>query len=375
MATHIAIMDDNPITILTPLLDSEMNADGLLLIHTHSQQAKVENFVRLVSEYQIPVKTWILPDTLSTDEIFTSLRVLLEQYQGEAFCFNASNGDRHVVLAATNLCRTYGFDIFVLEPRRDAVSWLVPVERKPTEIADIIRLPTMFRLFDAKLVSTQRKQSLQADVRKLGALWAAKAQEYAKPLGRLNYLAMNSKNFVTQELDDYMHHDRKLQSLIGDLAELGYLEVKQNRLHFTSSEARFFANGGWLEEYVFSVVDLLRHEFKQIQDLAQGVKVVREFNSEIIENEIDVAFVANNKLHLIECKAKRFDDGGAKSIAYKLDAITDILGGIHARALLVSYAPLSQGDRLRADAQGVKVVAGQELGRLKEHLRQWLEAC
>ncbi|GGI73736.1 Card1-like endonuclease domain-containing protein [Shewanella gelidii] len=375
MAIHIAIMDENPITILTPLLDSKMQAEGLLLIHTHQQQAKVDAFLQLVREYKKTTQVWILPDTLSTDEIMRSLHVMAEQYQGTDFFYNASNGDRHVMLAATNISRSYGYGIFVLEPKRDEVSWLVPSDIAPMPIEDLIRLPTMLRLFDARLISSQRKQSLKPSVRNVGALWASNAQVHAKPLGSLNWLAMNSKQLVTPELSQSMLEDRKLQGFISDLEGLGYLQVIDNRLHFKDAEARFFANGGWLEEYVFSVVDLLRHEFSEIQDLAQGVTVKRRCATGDVENEIDVAFVANNKLHLIECKAKRIEAEDAKAVAYKLDALTDILGGSHARALVVSFRPLSDADVLRTKAQGIEVLAGEQLGQLKHHMRQWLSGC
>jgi len=46
------------------------------------------------------------------------------------------------------------------------------------------------------------------------------------------------------------------------LAEDGLIRVEDDNLLLTSEEYRFFVNGGWLEEYLFSRIDRLRNRFR-----------------------------------------------------------------------------------------------------------------
>jgi hypothetical protein len=96
-----------------------------------------------------------------------------------------------------------------------------------------------------------------------------------------------------------------------------------------------------------------------------------------MDNELDVVILAENRLYLIECKTKRFGDepeqGGAGADAiYKLDHLADIIGGLQARAMLVSYQPVDDGTRRRARAQRIELCAGAELRKLEERLKTWI---
>ena len=134
---------------------------------------------------------------------------------------------------------------------------------------------------------------------------------------------------------------------------------------------------GWLEQYVYSLVQELKREHPIIQDIGRGLEVSREGSRGPIRNELDVAFLADNRLHVIECKTRRFDEeataGGAGAEAlYKLDALSNLFGGFRARSMLVSYQPLSHHVLDRAGDYGILTCAGGELHRLKEKLAAWL---
>ena len=49
--------------------------------------------------------------------------------------------------------------------------------------------------------------------------------------------------------------------------------MQGNALIFKNEEARFFANGGWLESHVFEVLQSLRGQFEGLSDVAMGVRV------------------------------------------------------------------------------------------------------
>jgi hypothetical protein len=95
-----------------------------------------------------------------------------------------------------------------------------------------------------------------------------------------------------------------------------------------------------------------------------------------VPNEIDVACLAENRLYLIECKTRTWqgrDAGAAGNDAlYRLDTLADLLGGLAARAMLVSYRDLPARVLRRAADLRVRVCAGARLSELAAELAAWL---
>ena len=155
------------------------------------------------------------------------------------------------------------------------------------------------------------------------------------------------------------------------------LERRGDRLRFPEEGARRYVNGGWLEDHVTTCLEQVRTEFSFIQDMATGLEYVRLNDTTSIKNELDVAFLAGNRLHIIECKTKRFqctltrDAPGADAL-YKLDAVRQQLGGRQARVLFVSYQPLLHLHRQRAADMGIRLCVGREIHYIAELLREWV---
>ncbi|WP_277750360.1 Card1-like endonuclease domain-containing protein [Pseudoalteromonas phenolica] len=110
-----------------------------------------------------------------------------------------------------------------------------------------------------------------------------------------------------------------------------------------------------------------------IQDIAQGVEITRKIGQGTVVNELDIVIMANNKLHLIECKTKKFDKGEGNQVIYKLDSLTDLLGGIQARAALISYKGIRTHEQLRAKELEIELFCENQLAQLRKQLKSWLE--
>ncbi|WP_199449616.1 Card1-like endonuclease domain-containing protein, partial [Vibrio harveyi] len=51
------------------------------------------------------------------------------------------------------------------------------------------------------------------------------------------------------------------------------------------------------------------------------------------------------------------------------------LGGLQARAMLVSFRPLRHHDLVRAQDLGLAIIGPDQLGDLEQHLHQWLKGA
>ena len=120
-----------------------------------------------------------------------------------------------------------------------------------------------------------------------------------------------------------------------------------------------------------------RREFIRLMGLARSVDIARATRrGESVPNEIDVACLAENRLYLVECKTRTWSGQGASGPAanalYRLDTLGDLLGGLQARAMLVSYREVPAHVQRRAADLRVQVCAGGRLGELAADLRDWL---
>ena len=193
---------------------------------------------------------------------------------------------------------------------------------------------------------------------------------FGAQLRRLNYLAGLARQTLRVDLHAWIG-DERLREVIDKLDRYGVAKIDGTSLCFANEQARFFANGGWLELYVYRVLERASAELA-VQDRARGIRVESPAGS---HNEIDVVFLAQNKLHLIECKARHMgqaeDDGPGAETLYKLDSLT-AMGGLNTRGMLVSYQPINHYDRLRARHLRIEVVDGGALRNLDTHLRKWV---
>lgn len=167
--------------------------------------------------------------------------------------------------------------------------------------------------------------------------------------------------------------DSTLQYMIDGLLGLGYARIHNGRLTFRNESARAFANGVWFENWVFTELVALREQLPDIQDLAMGVTVMRDVGEESVRNEFDVMVLVANRLFVIECKTKVLANANKGTEAlYKLDALTDMMGGLPARAAICSFQPITEGDRLRAHDMGIEVFDHQ-FNLLPQRLKSWIE--
>lgn len=145
------------------------------------------------------------------------------------------------------------------------------------------------------------------------------------------------------------------------------MKQQQGRLVFSNEEARFFANGGWLEWHLHRELCALKAECG-IQYMALGLQLQHGGG----KNELDVAILARNSLYIVECKTRNFKQNDKASDAiFKLDSLSK-LGGLRTKGILVSYRPLNDADKGRAAELGIKTIAGLELQRLREKLLEAL---
>ena len=103
-----------------------------------------------------------------------------------------------------------------------------------------------------------------------------------------------------------------------------------------------YLTGGWFEEYVYYLVKATI----QPDDIALGVRI--DGCTEIRhDNELDVCFIKNNQLFVIECKSGIHSESMFNEIVYKVCALKEVLLGLECESYLFSLKKDPSGDLKR----------------------------
>lgn len=380
-ATHLCLVSAQATPNLTPALDPATAPERVILLVSPDMQRRADWLQGVLAGRGMRVERWPVDDAWDVEHLQIRVLELLEReiraVSTGAIALNATGGTKPMSIAAYEAFRAYDLPIFYVHPERDRLIWMHPGARPAIDLDNRIRLEPFLQAHGTRIQSC-RRDSPVGGRRALAAALAAGAAGSASALGTLNFLAARAQASLTSPLLEPRHlRSAVLQDLIDRLVEAGLAERDGDRLRFPDEDARFFANGGWLEEHVHEVIRTLRAEIPHIQDLARGVDITREtLRGETIPNEIDVACLAENRLYLVECKTRIFDGDeptspGADAL-YRLDTLRELLGGLQAQAMLVSYRDLPARILRRAADLRVRVCAGRRLPELAADIRGWL---
>ena len=151
------------------------------------------------------------------------------------------------------------------------------------------------------------------------------------------------------------------------------LNNKGNLHKFTDSAARHYVKGGWLEEYVWLVIEDLCCSYPQ-SACASDVVVVCESQ----KNQLDAIVCQPSRALMIECKTinyykQNFGPKLAWSDLNKLRIVSKRISKEKCDGLLVSMAKVTTNTIERWRSHGVLVLARNGIWNLESSVRHWLE--
>lgn len=379
--THVYLVSAQATPNLTPALDPATRPRRVVLVVSPDMAGRAEWLAEVLRGRVGAVDLWPIDDAWDIEAIHLRLIELLDAEQARdpdaTILLNATGGTKPMSIAAYEEFRSRGLPIFYVLPEQDRLVWLHnPAGWEPRDLADRVAIEPFLQAHGARPTCPPRRNIPDAAGLELAGELVAGIEDYRGPLAALNGLAKGAERSLVSE--PLYGDEGPLQDLIDLFERYRYLRRGDGgRLVFPSEEARFFVNGGWIEGYVFDAVRRVRAGDATIQDVAHGVKVEREQGGETVPNELDVVFLRNNRLHIIECKTRRLpghrgEDGPGAEALYKLEALRDLMGGLQARAMLLSFQDLGRHDRTRAADLRIHVCAGRELRDLEAGIRRFM---
>lgn len=371
-AVHILLVSDQAAPSLLPALDPALKPAEAVLMVSGKMQARADSLEAVLHESGVKTTRIALEDEHDFGKLESALLDVASSRDGQSIALNVTGGTKLMALAAQSIAVEAKWSVFYVDVDTDEVIWLGRDAQRQA-LTQQLRLRHYLRGYGFTLEEgIQRPQPSQRHNDLLSTL-ITQVGSLEKPLAQLNWLGQKAEEQkrLNVTLSPDQQDSRGLEALFRIFQDAGVLTVEGDKLTFADEAERSFAKGGWLELHVFRSVNALSGELG-LRDKAANLQVQ---DMDKVRNELDVAFMAKNRLFVIECKIARMDKPEApkaNDTLFKLAEICRRVGGLGTRGMLASYRPLGEAEKRLAGALRIELVCGPELARLDEKIRNWV---
>lgn len=369
---HIMLVSAQAAPNLLPALDPALKPEKAVLLVTQKMHRQADALQSVLTESGVKTSRVTLNDEHDFGRLESALMEVAAEHDGADIALNLTGGTKLMALAAQSVAIAYRWRMFYVDADTDEVIWLGKNAAPRQRLTAHLRLPHYLRSYgytpegavDRPLPDARHTQLLETLILQVGSLEQA--------LGQLNYLAQQAEDKHVLSIKMAAGLSDRLEALLRLFEQAGTLQVSQDMIKFTNEKELSFVKGGWLEHHVFRTVTAL-HGDLGLRDKAANLVVVDPAG---VKNEMDVVFMARNRLYVIECKTARMDAGlhpKANDTLFKLAEVCRRVGGLGTRGMLASYRrPVRDSEKRLAKALNIELVCGPELVRLRERLVVWV---
>jgi hypothetical protein len=356
---------------LLAALDPAMKPHEAVLLVSKKMMLRAQSLQAVLKESGIQTQIVHLPDEHDMTALESILMEVATQRDGQALALNVTGGNKLMALAAQAVAQAAGWPAFYVDVDTDQIIWLD--KTRPTQtLTQQLRLRHYLRGYGFSLTEGIERPQPNAAWQTLLHDLIINVGSLEEAIGQLNHLSQEAYKSLRVNLNPRQRDHHGLDALLRKFEQAQVLKRQGDHITFTNEAARSFANGGWIEHHVYQTVCQVTGELA-IRDKAANLQVTGESGQ---PNEMDVAFLARNRLFLIECKTARMnhaDDLKANDTLYKLSENCRRIGGLGTRGMLATYRPLRESEQRLAKALNIEIVASRDLARLAERLKQWVK--
>lgn len=340
----------------------QFSAKEHVLLTTKEYEAQAQRLAKTVGSRQEPV---IILDPFKPADTRRAITKVLEEFAPNArVAVNMTGGTKLMFAGALSACWEFALDPFYVEIKQHNIIFL----RDGTQVP-FVGVSSVEDFFSAGGFTTILPGHCSRDLTTAKSLQITETQKIWAKRDALRELYKNT------QFQEFLYRWNKSNSKSRHTWPFSFLwahghasidkeGTPQFVLHgetILAPKYNFFSflAGGWLEEYIYSLLRPLESE-GVIRDLRVGLEIGyrKGKTARQTAQEFDVSFTDGKRLWIIECKAGNLK----QDTIQKLGNNIRIYGGVAARGLLISSSPLLDEHKNRLTTlPSIKAVAPDEL--------------
>ena len=381
---HFCLISDQAAPTLLPILDGDFKPKEAVFLVSDKMKNNAEALSKIFNEKGVKttsVRVENIYDFQAMEVLFIDL---LDRYSEQNIALNVTGGTKLMAIVAQNTFAMADKPIFYIDSDNNQILFISRDESNRSIPNKNLNCNIDIKTYLSAYGMTFKggKSSVSTD-RLLSHFepFVKNYDKYKDNIPLLNYYASESERSKFKITLDDKH--KKIHSFFNLLEELHHrdlVDFDHQLIDFRDRTHKELLNGIWLEELTYKAIE----DIKSIQDKAMSLEVGNtaydenkdhyDIKNQGNQNEFDIAFLAKNRLHIIECKTQVMNkSGGIKSedILYKLEALKNY-GGLMTKKCLVSYFEVPESVKNRAKELRVEIIQGKDLMRLREKLANWI---
>lgn len=367
---HVCLVSQQLLPNLLLCCDDIMRPDLVVLVITKVMRKQGELLTTLIRQQGCKIEI-IEIDSYDINLLQQVVSEILTKFSTLHVAVNVTGGNKLMALAAFMESWSRNVPAFYVDTDTDII-WQLGEHTKQFSAPDLLKVNLYLHAYGYRIVSSGGK-SIRPILVQLAKELADDFEGCNDAIKSLNYYASKAKNSLSVQISASDLRKKHFEQLLVNMNASKLLCHDNGNLIFANEEARFFVNGGWLEQHVFWEVQQLQREGRICDVVLNGVIE----DNEGTKNEIDVMFTARNRLFMIECKTKNMNQNNARvdDMLYKLESIKGLVGGLYGQAMLLSYFPIQAADRKRCKSYNIALIEGRLLKDLRSKLCTWINAA
>lgn len=345
------VSDENPIPAYLFIKEMYEPGDKLMFISAKNTE---DDLVFLSEMMRVPndcIKEILLRNEMDEFKYEQICRTIVKRLQkGETYYVNLAGGSRYMALAVQQVFEKFGAEFFYVQPEKNII-----IKSKFDDNIndnDDLHIPIKYRINLSEYIKLHEMQSdlnnnghspirSEFEAQNLFDLFSQKLLSN-RDYRILDILRTDYRNLNYAKLAEIEHPRRLRADAIPDIRKfLDFLSfVPESRDELNKSELNYLT-GGWWEEFVYYKIK----ETVKPDDIAIG-PVIRTKGVKR-QNELDVVFIKDNQLYVIECKTGVHTESLFNEIVYKACALKEALLGITCKYYICSMKKDEDGSLKR----------------------------
>ena len=372
------LSQESPVPAYLFIKEKYVAGDKLLFLASRSAKSDLNFLSRFMS---LPIEA--MSRVLFTDEEEFSYericrRLRAELLPEEHYCVNLAGGSRYMALAVQQAFAALHSDFFYVNLRDNTI--VQSIFDNSIDDDDDYVYPIAYRMRVGEYLSLHGMRN-DADTPfkplRSAAYTSSLFSFYAQGkldgrdhdvLEKLRLHYRNRKSERSVSVEDAEWGRVTGESPVPGLARfLRFIHFVPEHDGFLSKEEIGYLTGGWFEEFCHNKI----RELVPVDDIRVGVHVAGTDTAH--DNELDVVFIRNNQLWVIECKSGITSQKLFNEIVYKATALKEALLGLMCRSFIFSLKKDNEIRELQkiAGSMGITFCGYDELtndGRIQQRL-------
>jgi hypothetical protein len=374
---YVCIISEQAAANLLPILDEKFRPNRAIFLISSEMAEQGKYLEKVFNSKGIDVIYEELSNVYDFKKCNIELLHIALKYKNANLVLNITGGLKLLSIAAYQAFSEIKKDIFYVDTRNRKISFLTKDENgefiKDISLDSKGEIELYLSAYGIKTICN----NYEVNNKNLNAMidcFITSFDRYNEFLSKINSYASNVKDFKSQ-LTSEDQENEEFHFLLTRLKNVnkgkGIIGYSDGVVDFRNAKIRFFMNGGWLEDFIYKKLS----EIKLVSSIHCGLKVDNDLentNDEIFDNELDIVFMANNKLHIIECKAGKITVESGNKIIDKLNNLKRY-GGTMTKACLVSYTyDMPYKVRKKAKSMNIEIIYGKALKDVEKSLEAWI---